>query len=197
MAIKAAALVVLAGSVWGAAVFAAAPFWETKPAESWTEEELSIVLTNSPWGRNVGTALFLASAKPTQLAEEQIRLRSAKLGAEPPPAEDDYRSYLAEYPGKHLIIAVRVTRPEDLADAKNTRDMEKECYMQAGKEKIKMVGHFPPTPSDPYLRILFPKRTDPTAKSLRFSLYLPGISQPFREVEFFLKELVYKGKPEY
>jgi hypothetical protein len=178
-------------------VSAAAPFWEAKPPEKWTQEEVALILTNSPWGRDVGTPLFLASAKPAQEAEEQIRLRSARKGVEAPPAEDDYRSYLAEYPGKHLIIAVRVTRPEDLAIAKSTRDMEKESYLRVGKEKIKMVGHFPPTPSDPYLRILFPKRVDPGAKTLRFSLYLPGITQPFREVEFELKEMVYKGKPEY
>jgi hypothetical protein len=59
-----------------------------------------------------------------------------------------------------------------------------------------MVGHFPPNSRDPMLRMVFP-RPEGEFKSLRFELYLPGVSKPYRDLEFDLKEMMFRGKLEY
>jgi hypothetical protein len=68
--------------------------------------------------------------------------------------------------------------------------------MLAGRKTWQLVGHFPPSPSDPVLRLVFPREVQPTDKSVLFRLYLPGISFPEREVEFRTKDLMYHGKLE-
>ena len=75
--------------------------------------------------------------------------------------------------------------------------MENECMLRVGKNKVRMSGHFPPTPSDPYLRIAFPRgqiRVDD--KTLNFDLYLPGVSFPYRHAEFVLRDMVVNGRLE-
>jgi hypothetical protein len=57
-----------------------------------------------------------------------------------------------------------------------------------------MVGHFPPTPSDPVLRLVFPREVQASDKRIVFRLYLPGLDFPDREVEFAVKDLIYHGK---
>ena len=74
--------------------------------------------------------------------------------------------------------------------------MEEESILKVGRKKHHMTGHFPPTPSDPYLRMAFPRELGPNDKSLLFELYLPGIGGGYAMVEFRLKELLYQGKPE-
>jgi hypothetical protein len=59
-----------------------------------------------------------------------------------------------------------------------------------------MVGHFPPTPSDPVLRLIFPREVRPGDKTVTIRFSLPGIDFPDREVEFQVKELMYRGKLE-
>jgi len=177
----------------------AAPFWEAKDPSKWTEEELDSMFTHSPWARDIGTQLYLASAQPMIDAEEQRRLRhSRKPGLEAPPAaEDDWREYLATNRGKHIVIAVKVQDQNVLAEAEEVRRMEKDSALRVGKKKIRMTGHFPPTPSDPYLRLLFPRVAEPGAKQIRVELYLPGVTMPFRGAEFDLKEMSYRGKVEF
>ena len=75
--------------------------------------------------------------------------------------------------------------------------MEKECFVRIGKRKLKAVGHFPPTPSDPYLRLLFPRASLAGLKALSFGLYLPGLNRPFHDVELPVKDLTYRGQLEY
>jgi hypothetical protein len=74
--------------------------------------------------------------------------------------------------------------------------MESESVMLIGRKTYKMVGHFPPTPSDPVLRLVFPREVQPTDKKVIFRLYIPGVDFPEREAEFLVKELIYHGKLE-
>ena len=46
------------------------------------------------------------------------------------------------------------------SDNRETRQMEQECVMRVGRKKLKMTGHFPPSPGDPYLRLAFPREVD-------------------------------------
>lgn len=178
------------------AAAAEAPFWDVKPASEWTEQEMNTLLTASPWVQAAGTApVILASAKPVREAEAILFKRASDLG-ERSAGEEDYRQYIEKYPGKHIVLAVRAGI-DDLADAKEVKYMEKECYLRLGKKKIRMVGHFPPTPADPYLRMLFPRVPLEGVKVLNFGLYLPGILKPFRDVQFFLSDLNYRGQLEY
>lgn len=172
------------------------PFWEAKPPAEWTEPEMHALLAASPWVQAAGTApVILASAKPVREAEALLFKRAADLG-ERSAGEEDYRQYIEKFPGKHIVLAVRAGI-DDLADPKEVKYMEKECYLRLGKKKIRMVGHFPPTPADPYLRMLFPRVPLDGVKVLNFGLYLPGILKPFRDVQFFLADLSYRGQLEY
>ena len=80
--------------------------------------------------------------------------------------------------------------------AEENRRMEEETAMVIGKRRFKIVGHFPPTPSDPVLRLIFPREVKSTDKSVLFRLYLPGLTFPEREAEFRVKDLAYQGKLE-
>ncbi len=111
--------------------------------------------------------------------------------------EDDYRSYITQNPGKHVLLAIRMAPNSFLADAKEIKTMDKECFMRIGKQKIKAVGHFPPTPADPYLRLLFPRASLAGMKVLSFGLYLPGVHKPFHDLELPVKDLNYRGQLEY
>jgi hypothetical protein len=75
--------------------------------------------------------------------------------------------------------------------------MEKESVLRIGRRKYRMTGHFPPAPTDPYLRLVFPREVDPQDKSLRFELYLPGVPSPYRWAEFRLREMRYRGEPAF
>jgi hypothetical protein len=74
--------------------------------------------------------------------------------------------------------------------------VEKETLMTVGGKTYKIEGTFPPTPSDPVLRLIFPRSVKPTDKSVNFQLYLPGLPFPEREAEFHVKDLSYRGKLE-
>jgi hypothetical protein len=168
---------------------AEAPFWETRPPARWTREEIETLLTLSPWGvitLDTNTPVFLASALPVREAEVQLRTRGASEG----PAE--------ARPGKHIVVATRVGDLAAFNESREVKQMEKESYLRAGsRKKIFAVGHFPPTPGDPYLRILFPRVPLEGIKTLNVLLYIPGNRGPFTEAEFKIKDLVYRGKVEY
>jgi len=74
--------------------------------------------------------------------------------------------------------------------------MEEESVMRVGRKKFKMTGHFPPSPSDPYLRMAFPRQVTVNDKAVSFELYLPGVAIPFRAIEFTLKDMLVRGKLE-
>jgi hypothetical protein len=177
----------------------AEPFWNAKPPDKWTEVELQSMFTESPWGRNIGTPLFLASADAMIDAEEEARRRhvARRLSAERAAVEDDWREYLASNRGKHIVVAVRLTNPGVLAEAEESRRMEQECALKVGRKKHRLVGHFPPTSVDPYLRLLFPRAVEASAKGFAVELYLPGVTKPYREVDFKLAEMTYRGRVSY
>ena len=73
--------------------------------------------------------------------------------------------------------------------------MEEESIMRVGRQKYKMEGHFPPVPSDPFLRLVYPRVATERDKSVNFELYLPGYG-PYHEAEFRVRDMMYKGKLE-
>ncbi|MBM3792906.1 MAG: hypothetical protein FJW31_02340 [Acidobacteria bacterium] len=185
-----------------AATAAQAPFWESKPPAQWTREEIESIFTLSPWGAtalNSASPVFLASASPMRDAELQLRTRGAAEGqAEARADEDDYFTYISQNPGKRIVVATRVANLTAFSESRELKQMEKECYIRVGgRKKIFPMGHFPPTPSDPYLRILFPRLPLEGVHTLHVLLYVPGNPRPFAEAEFKVKDLVYRGKLEY
>ena len=73
--------------------------------------------------------------------------------------------------------------------------MEEESVMKVGRKRYQMVGHFPPTPSDPYLRLVYPRAVGPGDKTVTFELYLPG-NGPYHDAEFRVRDMLHKGKLE-
>jgi hypothetical protein len=191
-------------------LLAGVPFWEAKPPQEWTDEEVEEILTASHWAKTVGQEtsignvpgvhVYLASAKPMQEAEQEVERRMLRRKPETPGEdeedEDEYRLFVQENQGKYIILAVRLPDPNALDDAEASRRMEEESYLKVGRKKHKMIGHFPPTPLDPYLRLIFPRAVRPGDKRFLLELYLPSAPLPYRTVEFFVEDLVYKGKPE-
>lgn len=183
--------------LWQAA--SAPPFWETKDPARWTEVEIETLMSQSPWGAPTtlgGAIAFVASAKPMRDAEEEVWKRR-ELRGEVKAEEEDYHAYINQNPGKHIVLAVRMPLTLALSNAKEMKTMEKECFIRVGKQKVRAIGHFPPTPSDPYLRILFPRVPVAGMKVLSFGLYLPGVNKPFQDFEVYPKDMVFRGQLEY
>jgi hypothetical protein len=174
---------------------AGTPFWETHPPESWSDAEIASVRQASPWAQFIGPApdvlVWLATAAPILDAEAEARLRAKAPEREPDP---DYAAYLTEHSGQILVLAIQYPTLSGLGDAAEDRRMEKQCVMKIGKKSYPMLGHFPPVPSDPVLRLVFPREVKPGDKEVNFQLYLPGISFPEREAIFRVKDLTYHGK---
>ena len=68
--------------------------------------------------------------------------------------------------------------------------------MHIGRKDYQILGYFPPTPSDPVLRLIFPRAVKPADREIVFRLYLPGLNFPDREAVFAVKDLTYQGKLE-
>jgi hypothetical protein len=189
-------------------------FWD-RPAATWNEEELTRLFSDSPWGRTAddfanrrsgskavfqAVQVYVASSRTMQEAEEQKLVRHTKtkpgLLDEIREAQSEYREYLKENEGKILVIAVPL-KPEALADAAEAKKMEQQSYLKSGSRKVRIIGHFPPTPSDPVLRLFFPREIDPAAKDFTVGLYIPGGPFPFRMVYFKPGEMLRGGKPDY
>jgi hypothetical protein len=171
-------------------------FWESKDPKNWTSDEAMELLTSSPWARTDGARIYLASAQHLRIAED-ILLNRPPDQAEVIAPEDDYRIAMKENPGKYMVLAVLLPDPQSLGNAEESRRMEEDCILKVGKKRYKMIGHFPPTPSDPVLRLLYPRVVDPSIKNFSFELYLPSVTKPYRMYEFFTKEMVWRGKLEY
>ncbi|HEX5431010.1 MAG TPA: hypothetical protein VFW83_03525, partial [Bryobacteraceae bacterium] len=68
-------------ALWALIFLMAAPFWEAKSPQNWTNQELQTMLTDSPWAQMVagpGTAeplppvlVFIATAAPIEQAEQE------------------------------------------------------------------------------------------------------------------------------
>jgi hypothetical protein len=68
--------------------------------------------------------------------------------------------------------------------------------MKIGKKSYRILGHFPPTDTDPVLRLVFPREVKPTDKTVTFKLYVPGLPFPERDASFYVKDLMFQGKLE-
>jgi hypothetical protein len=140
--------------------------------------------------------VYLATAAPIEQAETELRLRLKKNPrplAEPDP---DYLDYLREHRDDTFVLAVTYPTLAGLGHSDESKQMEEESVMVIGRKEYKIVGHFPPTPSDPVLRLIFPRIVKASDKTVFFRLYLAGLKFPEREVEFRVKDLMYQGKLE-
>jgi hypothetical protein len=177
--------------------FLGAPFWEAKPPERWTDREIDALRHDSPWAQPVGpdpkVLVYLATAAPIEDAEEEARLRTKNPLGEPDP---DYLDFLRENRASQFVLAVPEVTASGLTQPGEEKAMEERTEMVIGRKSFKIVGHFPPTENDPVLRLVFPREAQASDKSVVFHLYLPGMSFPAREVEFRVKDLVYRGKVE-
>ena len=177
--------------------FLAQPFWEANPPEKWTDAQVEEICHNSPWAQVTGPSpevlVYFATAAPIEEAETEIRSRLKKPFRD---ADPDYRAYITENRDRHFVVAIPYASLAKLGEAAEQKKLEQETLMIVGKKKIKMVGHFPPTESDPVLRFVFPREVQPTDKKVVFRFYLPGVQFPDREVEFPVKDLIYHGKLE-
>lgn len=175
--------------------FLGPPFWEARPPERWTDREIEAIRHDSPWAQLVGpdptVLVYLATAVPIDQAEEEARLRTKHPLAEPDP---DYLDYLRENGDRQFVLAIPDVKRSALDQPGEEKAMEDQTQMVIGKKTYKIVGHFPPTEDDPVLRLVFPRETEPTDKSVVFHLYLPGVPFPEREMEFRVKDLMYHGK---
>ena len=185
---------------------AGAPFWETKTPDRWSDDEIQEVLRASPWAKTLtletavgslpGIPVYLATARPVRDAEEELRRRPGKQKPSEFASDDEYAEFLKDNPGKYIVLAVALPDPRVLADTKEYSRMEKECQLRIGRETFRLAGHFPPTPSDPYLRLIFPRAVKRDARTLRFELYLPSVPAPYRNADFDVRHLLFKGQPE-
>jgi hypothetical protein len=182
----------------------AARFWESKPPAEWTERELEIIVSDSPWAQSARASatapearIYLATAEPMRLAEKEMRRRYVRAGKAVDEMHEEYELFLRENASKAIVVAINLPAANFPTDGAEIKNMEQECVLKIGRRKFKLAGHFPPSPTDPYLRLAFPREVRPEDKDLDFQLYIPGLSSPFREVRFVLKELRFKDSVEF
>jgi hypothetical protein len=187
------------------ALLAGKPFWENSLPSAWTGEQITSILTDSPWATRATTArneggirVLLATAAPVRLAEQELARRAAlhQPPREETPEPDEYQEFLRDHADSSIVLAVNLPASA-LDDPAERKRMEEECILRVGRKKFKMTGHFAPSGDDPMLRLVFPRAISAENRGFRFDLYLPSIPNPYRSAEFRLKELVYKGAPEY
>lgn len=180
--------------------FLAQPFWDTKPPERWTDAEIDIIRHESPWAQVAGpdpaVVVYLATAAPVEMAEAELRLRIKKNTSRLPEPDPDYIDYLRENRQNQFVLAIAYPTLRGLGKAEESKQMENDSVMVIGRKTYHFTGHFPPTPSDPVLRLIFDREVKGTDKTVSFRLYLPGLSFPERDVEFRVKDLMFQGKLE-
>ncbi len=177
--------------------FLAQPFWEARPPEKWTDREIETLLHASPWVESIGpdpaVIVSMPMAEPMEQAETERRTRSKR----PQPMLDpDYLDYVRENRDSMFILAIAYDNPRGMSNAQEALRMERESEMKIGKKTYQILGHFPPTPTDPYIRLVFPRVVQPGDKQVEFKLYVPGIDFPERGLSFFVKDLIVHGKVE-
>jgi hypothetical protein len=180
----------------GLLFLASQPFWETKPPEQWTDHEIDLVLISSPWTQTLSPApsvlAWFATAQPIEEAETEARLHKRHPLRQLDP---DYTSYVAGNRDRVFVLAIEYASLKGLSKESDLwKRLESETEMHISGKVYKLEGLFPPEPSDPVLRLIFPRAVKPSDKSVRFQLYLPGLPFPEREAEFFIKDLIYHGK---
>lgn len=176
-------------------------FWSDVPPEKWSEVQLRQMFVESPWAQQAqpqfrsqygeAASVYLASAAPMREAEAELRRRTK-------PGEDvlfdEYKEWLEANASTHIVVAVRLRKPELLADAVNSTEIEKESKLVAGGKRYGVAVTFPPTRTDPWLRLAFPRKVRDTDKHFEIELYLPGVAGNYLSAVFSLKDLVWKGK---
>lgn len=171
----------------------AAPFWESKAPADWSEAQIEQLMHDSPWAQMADPApavqVYLATAQPLRMAEDELARRRNK------PLNDEYLEYLRQEGANKVVVAISYKNLTALQDGEEAQHMEEESIMKVGRKKYKMVGHFPPVPSDPFLRLVYPRAVTENDKTITFELYLPGYG-PYHEAEFRLRDMLYKGKLE-
>jgi hypothetical protein len=175
-------------------------FWDEKSPADWTIEEVQRMLLESPWATVSHAALspplpiHVASAEPMIEAEARERQAGRRQGA-PGPSFDEYQELVRS--GRYIALAVYMPDDRAISDLEESRSLERDSLLHIGKRAYKLYTYFPPSPSDPYLRYLFPRDVKPGDKMLSFDIYVPGAGTPQRHPMFSLKEMMYKGKPSY
>jgi hypothetical protein len=181
------------------------PFYETLAPAEWTRAQAKQLTIDSPWARpatssakreSAAVPVLLVSAVPVQQALERIEQTAPQqgLGSD---LEPEYRVMLKEKPGEYIMLGVSLPNPDALLEAHEAEDVEKNAVLRAGKRKYRVEAVLPPTPRMPYLILVFPRKVESGDKSLRFEIYVPIKPDPYRNVEFNLSELNYRGKAEY
>jgi hypothetical protein len=195
--------------IWVALFFLfVAPFWEAKAPADWTDNEVVMLLTDSPWAQTMSAAgksegapvqIYFATAAPMAQAERERdrRFKRKRPGqAQSGELAEEYRAWLEENRATQIVIAVAVGDTPAFSNERETQQMQQDCFMRVGRKRLKMTGHFPPSASDPYLRLAFPRQVGAGDKTITFDLYLPGVELPYRSAEFQVKDMTFKGKPE-
>jgi hypothetical protein len=181
-------------------LFLAQPFWESKPVEQWTDAEIQSFRTESPWAQRSGSSpevtVYFATAAPMERAETELRRRLKNGGQRSPEPDPDYTEYVRDHREENLVLAIAYPTLAGQGEARESKRMEEESVMIIGKKTYHMAGHFPPTSSDPVLRLIFPRAIQATDKTVLFRLYLNGLNFPEREIEFRVKDLMWRGKLE-
>lgn len=190
--------------MWLLAALAAAPFWEARPPGAWSTEEIRQLLSDSPWGQVVtgplgdrGVVVYLATARPVLEAERELVRRGLRRAPAEGSPSGEYEAFLRENQGRVIVLAVRLAQLPALEHEAERRRMEQDCVLRVGRRKYRLTGHFPPTPDDPCLRLVFPRQAGPADKTLRFDLYLPGVPHPDRWAEFRFSRMKYRGETAY
>jgi hypothetical protein len=177
-----------------------AGFWDTKPPEEWTVEEVQAMFEGCPWSRTLrvrGDPLqaHLASAEPMREAEKRQRAFQKRTGA-PDASFAEYLAMMDE--GEYIVLAVKIKDREKFSDGVMVNRMQKDTVMRVGKTSYPLFTHFPPSSSDPYLRLVFKRPAlGPGDKSIFFAFLVPGATDPYRNVEFYCKEMEFRGKLAY
>ena len=163
-----------------------ARFFQTSP---WAQESVRRPLSGGP-----PVYFYLASARPMAEAEEELQKRKK---VEIDPVAQEYAAWRSENAGKYIVISMVYRDAVSLSKAEETERMQKESELYAGRKKIPLAMYFPPSSSDPHLRLAFARPVGDEAKKLLFDLYVPGPQGGYRQVEFKTSELEYHGQIEY
>lgn len=184
---------------------AAVSFWDTQGPKDWSEEQMLFFMSASPWARPaeamtagpgaLPVSTLLATAKPMRAAEVEWRKRRFKKDVQATDmAWEEYQEFLERDEAKFIVLAVNIP-PEATRDAEEMALMENESVLRVGKTKHKMAGYFPPSPTDPWTRLIFTRRAAEGAKELNFELYVPGTGAPYRLATYPVKQCFFEGKP--
>jgi hypothetical protein len=185
-------------------------YWQSKPPAEWNDLELARFLADSPWAQMAVPSAKAGSFPPIPVylmtaapVEKAVAERARRIALRRPSAKDgdalreEFEAWFADNRASHIILAARVGNNDAFTSEPEMRQMKQDSNLDVGRIKVKMSGYFPPTSSDPYLYLAFPRvPVTATDKSVGFDLYMPGVPGPFRRVDFKIKDMLVDGKLE-